>query len=314
MLTLLTGKTGSGKSFQAVKTVFDVVQENKVFTNIEISLDSPNYIYMDELEVRKFLFYIESTFKDVTNLEEKKNEVKNSIYFGGNFFIDEAHLVGFRDKKESILNWLTLHRHFNQNVHIITQIASNIHRDYLALFHEHIDMLPPNKRLSKGMMGFRHYDSYKGERLKTQYFKPNLDIFELYNSGNVELGFNKNVVQLALVLLGIIGIGLMFYFLSSTFYDNVTSSRIDTNLTTVPKSINPPGQNVTQIDNNISENNDTSFYDVVFCDTKDGCYFEGAKYTLFKFKSIILRRYSHTRQIVLQGKDYQMIKYTLAKH
>ena len=309
MLTLLTGKTGSGKSYKSVEEIIAALdKDRKVYTNIKVNYEDENYIYLDELAVKQFLFFIEKTFKEVTNLEAKKEEIRNPIYFESDFFIDEAHLVGFRDKKESILNWLTLHRHFNQNVTVITQIPSNIHRDYLALFHSHLDMLPPNKRISKGTMGVRQFDAYKGDRLGTKYFKPKPELFEIYNSGNVETGINQEVFKLMAVLGGISALVILVWFSSTSFFDSVST----------PKDFVENENNKTKTivsQNGSIENNETNVtipkYSF-FCDTKEGCYIDGKKYSLSEFLMVHMQKFKEIRQqVVLSNDDYQMIKFTL---
>lgn len=215
MLILLTGRTGSGKSYQAISLILDSINnDRKVFTNILMSVQNKNYVYRNELAIRDFLAYIDETFTDVASLPDKEEEMRQTDYYNADFFLDEAHLLGFKKKIDSIQNWMTIHRHFNQNIYIITQIKQNIHRDYHFMFHEHIDMIPQNKRLSKGSIGYRRYDSVGGERLETKYFTPNSQIFELYHSGAVETGQNKDVIKLALYLAGL---AVLLYFLYGSF-------------------------------------------------------------------------------------------------
>lgn len=311
MIRLLTGKTGSGKSFKAVSLILESLENNRnVYTNIKIDYDHENYHYIDELGVRAFLTYIEKTFEDVLNLDEKKAEVNATEYFESDFFIDEAHLVGFKKSTDSILNWLTIHRHFNQNITVITQIPSNVHRNYLDLFHNHIEMIPPNKRLSKSSMGFKEYDSFNGDRLRTHYFKPNLEIFELYNSGNVETGVNQVVYKLGMLLGGFVLIGLVLYSLSSDYFDKLHKyDDFNGSLPTV--NINgfvPAGQ----INNILSDKNITIVKTFnVWCDTVDGCYIDGKHYSYTEFLFYYLKnKVIENKQIVLSDKDWRMEKYT----
>lgn len=318
MIRLLTGRTGSGKSFKAVSLILESLEsDRKVFTNIKIDIDNPNYHYIDELGVRAFLTYIEKTFEDVLNLDEKKAEVNSTEYFEADFFIDEAHLVGFKKLSDSILNWLTIHRHFHQNITVITQIASNIHRNYLDLFHNHIDMIPPNKRLSKSSMGYKEFDSYKGDRLRTHYFKPNLEIFELYNSGNMEVGVNQVVYKLVALVGGFIIIGFVLWSLSSSYfdklhkYDDFNGSIED--MAKIDGVKNKKGQTI------VSENDDSNItvpttFDV-WCDTKDGCYIDGVSYTWQSFIfSYLPKQKVVSQQIVLSKKDWKLIRYSFKQN
>ena len=216
-LELLTGKTGSGKSARAVELILVMLDAGTdVFTNIFISVFHPNYHYIDELGMKEFISLISLKFDNVDNLDEKKAEINKSIYANSNFFIDEAHLVGFKKKTDGIQNWLTIHRHFGQNIWVITQIPSNIHRDYLEMFHHHTNMIPQNKRLLKNSIGYRRYDAYKGESLGVIYYVPHSDIFELYNTGTAETGMNRDVVKLGIYL---VGLSILLYSLYGSFKD-----------------------------------------------------------------------------------------------
>ena len=323
MLRLLTGKTGSGKSYQAVSLIFDDLEKDKkVFTNIRLSIEDDNYYYLDELALKNFLVFINDTFENVENLDDKKEEIKQTKYFGGSFYIDEAHLVGFRNKTEAILNWLTLQRHFDQNITIITQVASNIHRDYLLMFHSHIDMIPQNKRLSVGSMGYREFDAYKGDRLKTQYFKPKLQIFELYSSGNKETGISADVKKLALILVGIIGLVVIFFFLlpknfftdPSTLNKNITENNSSSvNYISVPSVIpssDPKNQNV-------SDYNKTSSFETesLICSTDEGCYYGSQKLSVVQFLTTVLsKKKSFSRSTVARSSSgWSMYKFKFTK-
>ena len=311
MLRLLTGKTGSGKSYQAVSFIMeDLEADKKVFTNIRISVDYPNYNYLDELQLKEFLSFIDDTFSSVDNLDDKKDEMKETEYFDGNFYIDEAHLVGFRSKTDAILNWLTLQRHFNQDITVITQVATNLHRDYLTMFHTHIDMIPPNKRLSKSSMGYREFDSFKGDRLKTQFFKPDLKLFEIYNSGNVEVGMSKDVFKLVGLLAFLVVIGFVLWSVKNTFIDNHKLGEqniTETNITVLPTNIplSTVGSN---------EDNSTSFFAdavEVLCSTVDGCYYNAQTYPFNSFIMTVLSNKKFKKKTVARSsKGWELIRFT----
>jgi len=316
-LRLLTGKTGSGKSYEAVSLIVDILDTGKkVFTNIKLDIDYDNYIYLDELAIKNFLSYIGDTFSNVENLEDKKNELQITEYFNADFFIDEAHLVGFRDKKEAVLNWLTIHRHFNQNITVITQIASNVHRDYLQLFHTHIDMIAPNKRLSKNSMGFREYDSYKGDRLRTKYFKPRPEIFSIYNSGNVEQGINQDVFKLAFLVLGLVGLSFGAWWSTSSFFDNRINISPDLNKT----SSFSPLENMKEVGVKktllVKDINSSSVIkeDSVICSNLNGCYYGAIKYTSNSFRMFVLSKRKYTKTLIAvfhsDNKKERLTKYS----
>jgi zona occludens toxin (predicted ATPase) len=209
MINLVTGKTGSGKTFYNINEMLKYIDgDRKIYTNILLNLEHENYIYFDEKNIKEFFEYINDTFANVENLEEKKEQLRSGVYANAIFFIDEAHLVGFKKINESINNWITLHRHFNQDIYIITQVPTNLHRDYLPQFHYHIDMIASNKKIP-GTIGYRKFDGYKGERLKTKFFKPDTLIFEMYNTGKAESETHPYIYQLGVLLIAMV-IGIAF--------------------------------------------------------------------------------------------------------
>jgi len=190
MLYLVTGKTGSGKTYFLVSKILQFLQDEKdsrpIFTNIKLSLEHPRYRYLTELQVREFGLYLRETFAVVENLEQKKKEVQSSVWGNALFILDEAHLLGFQKKEEHLVNWLSLHRHFYQDIYLATQRLSNFHRDYLSFFHFHFDLVPSNRRILKDMMAYRLFDGVGGEKIETKYFRPEPEIFELYSSAKIE--------------------------------------------------------------------------------------------------------------------------------
>ena len=213
MITLITGKTGSGKTYYLVSKLLELVnmQDKKVYSNVEISINSPYYVYLDELGVRNYVDFIRQNFTNVDNIEEKKSFMATTDYFNSIFIIDEVHMVGFSRRDDAILNWLSIHRHFYQDVFLCTQTLMNVHKAYILLVHSHIDLIASNRRIIKNSMGYKEYDGVSGDRIRTKYFKPQSEIFELYNSGNVEQSQNPIFVK-AFIAIVVIPLALYFVF------------------------------------------------------------------------------------------------------
>ncbi len=321
-LTLLTGKTGAGKTSKAVELVLDALNSGRlVYTNIEIYIDHPKLIYFDELAIKNFIRYIDLTFGDVSNLELKKKEVNESQYHDCDFFIDEAHLVGFAKKSEPIANWLSIHRHFFQNITAITQSAKRLHSDYLELFHTHIDMIPPNKRLVKGTLGYRVYDSYKGDRLSTRYYVPKADIFELYPSGNSEFGFNQDVLKLLGLLVGLFILLYIAYsslssVLNRTAHVANTTQKTAVSTTVSDKKIDSNVSNVV-IDSNVSDSNltDVNNSNIIhprfslMCSSSTGCYYNARHYSFNDFINyLVSSKIEFDMQTILKSKKEDILQ------
>lgn len=239
MLTLITGKTGSGKSYKIISDILAVIETRKVITNIHMNLTHENYIYKDESQIRDYIDEIAILFKEVKSLPLLIEDLKEKEFFGAFFVIDECHLVGFRKKLDPIINWLSVHRHINQDVYLVTQTLKKIDPTYYPDIHFHYDMIASNKRVNKDLIGWYKYDEIGGDKIQTKYIKPNKEIFEIYKTGQSEKSSNVFMVKLVLlVAFFFLMLMVMYYFFTRgmSFQDNVA----DTNQSTPVTSINKP--------------------------------------------------------------------------
>lgn len=220
MLTLVTGKTGSGKSYFTVKKILEIISYSKVITNVKINIEHPNYSYYDEEKIKEYLNLIRIDFANVDSFTSLVDKYKNhDLYGGATFFIDECHLLGFRKYEDALSNWLSVHRHFNQDIYLITQTTDKIHRSFLPEFQFWYRLIPSNKNITKDMMGYKKYDDVPTKALlETKYFKPDLDLFELYETGKNDSASNPMVKRFVLILLLLVSVvGALSYIISSGF-------------------------------------------------------------------------------------------------
>ncbi len=170
---LISGLSGSGKTSLVYDMIIDSLNSGRlVYTNIEIFIDHPNLIYFDELTFKDFIRYINSTFSDVSNFEEKKKEINVSQYYDCDFFIDEAYFLGFDRESPVLLNWLSLHRHFSQNIVFSVQSILQFSLVYRSFFHPYIEIVSPADRLFFYLISYRVFDSFKGRFICTRYLFP----------------------------------------------------------------------------------------------------------------------------------------------
>lgn len=250
MITLITGKTGSGKSYKIISDILKILDTRKVITNLKMNIEHENYVYLDEEGLRKYIDYIASQFAKVTNLPELIEFMKSKDFFGAFFVIDECHLVGFRDKNNAIINWLSVHRHLNQDVYLVTQTLKKIYPSYYPDIHQHVTMIDSDKRVNKDLIGWYIYDEVGGDKIKTKYVKPNSQVFEIYQTGKEEKTSNVFVIKLLLLvsLLVAVLVGFYFLFYRGMGYVDENKKLKETN-TTQDIKINK--------DTNLTENNNT---------------------------------------------------------
>ena len=218
MLTLITGKTGSGKSYFTVKKILEIVDTTKIITNIKINIEHPNYHYYSEDEINNYLDLIRIDFADVKDFTALVSKYKfHDLYGSATFFIDECHLLGFRKYEDALSNWLSVHRHFNQDIYLITQTTAKIHRNFLPEFQYWYRLIPSNKNITKDMMGYKKYDDVPTKSLlKTKYYKPNLELFELYETGKNDSESNPMVFKFLIILFLLFAVfGFITYIISS---------------------------------------------------------------------------------------------------
>ncbi len=255
MINLVTGKSGSGKSYKVVSSLMEVIDTRKVITNLKLSISHPNYIYKTEGEIKEYILMISNLFEDVKDFPRLVETLKDREFYNADFYIDECHLVGFRKRIDGLINWLSVRRHLNQNIVLITQTLKKIHSDYIPDIHYHYQMIPQNKRVNQNMIGWYKYDEVGGDKIETKYISPNKEIFEIYETGKGESSLNKAVFKLFGVV-GLIVLALLFVYFSfisgmSNTHDSfeTMNNYIDTNGT------------VHKNKNDVNDTNDLSYVD-----------------------------------------------------
>ena len=230
MISLITGKSGSGKSYKVISDILSILDNRKVITNIEMNIEHPNYIYKNEGDLKDYILDISKLFEDVKDFPRLVNSLRDKEFFNVDFYIDECHLVGFRKKTEGLINWLSVRRHLNQSITLITQTLKKIDLSYIPDIHYHTEMIAQNKRINQSMIGWKKFDEVGGDKIETKYITPNKEIFEIYKSGKVESSPNVFVRKLfGLVALLIFVLVLVYVF----FIEGMNNVNNEDSLSTV---------------------------------------------------------------------------------
>ncbi len=136
MITLLSGRPGAGKSYEAVKfhILPSLAEGRKVVTNIPINHQHVFEVYgkeaCDSLIHVKTEFGAYGTKRPFSEPDDfKKHDYKSLEGVGTLFVIDEAHLsMGVR-ADAALLEYLSMHRHYGHDIILVTQSHRKLHRD-----------------------------------------------------------------------------------------------------------------------------------------------------------------------------------------
>lgn len=157
MIHGISGKTGGGKSYEAVvRHIIPTVTEHKrkVVTNLPLNVDHFCSVYGEYC--RELIDVVDGEFHNYggqrpfskkehyLQFEDWKNENGNRVYF----FIDECHLAlpsGGCDKE--LKQFYDMHRHYGFDIMLITQNFRKVDRDIRDLIANHY------RAIKKSMMG-----------------------------------------------------------------------------------------------------------------------------------------------------------------
>lgn len=132
------------------------------------------------------------------------------------FVIDEAHNY-FDGKNDTLVWWLSYHRHLHQDIILITQNLSLIYRKYLSFGEFFYRAVPSSLRLRGGVFTydqFIKYQLYKNSHTARIKVKFNPDVYALYGSGANTQGTKVIYKFIAISAFLSIVVFIFFYFIS----------------------------------------------------------------------------------------------------
>lgn len=265
MLEYYTGVPGSGKTYRAVDHIYnsflDEKHENfskykRFYTNInEFNFEYFNDIETDQSENLKSK---KPTTKNdpldpvannldfdhlLANLEilrelylqkvpdaelmKRADELRLSDSF---FVIDEAHNY-FDSKNDTLVWWLSYHRHLHQDIMLITQSLDLIYRKYLRFAEFFYRAVPSSLRIRGNVFTYNQYlkwQLFKNSKSGTIKVKFNNEVYKLYGSGANTQGKKVIYKFIIFAVVGIIIAALGFTFFSSSITPDDSNSTIST--------------------------------------------------------------------------------------
>lgn len=235
MIQFVTGIPGSGKSYYGLFSIainFNTnLSNNKKFssyqlsktkykyalTNInEVKFDKfDNVIALDFDKFKHILIKLYNHYKLGKSDSELEDLVKDEKFFYTLIVLDECH--NFLSKDDEVLVWwLSYHRHFFQDIILITQDLPLVNKKYKSFSEFYYKAIPSSRKLFNFNM---IYHQYTGSQMyKTQLsVKKKLpilkDVFNLYGSG--ENNKQKSLVKHFLTIAFII---FIVFLISGTIY------------------------------------------------------------------------------------------------
>ena len=235
MVSLVVGFPGSGKSYYAVKKIYDILSSLKpqtfdiIYTNIGgIKFDYfPNSkVKFKKLKENQLLEYLNECYK-LYELYKNENSVdeylikysKEQDFYNALIVFDECHDF-FSNQDKIKIFWLTYHRHLNHEIILLTQNKTLIHSKYRAIPELFIEAQPRSKKLFSNTLNYKHYSSFamrKADLFNTSSIKTDQEIFKLYQSGNKSTQKSIIVKFIVILTFGLLLAIFLFYNLINGF-------------------------------------------------------------------------------------------------
>lgn len=184
MITLYTGRPGSGKSFRVVSELKRLSQKYFIFHNIR-GLKHEKFPSSQLRQIDQFLKDQDITLSVFLSLEYQESLCKriHSEYdLRVLIVLDECYqFVGTTNtdqlKRADVQTWLAQHRHLGQDIFLICQNPDQLYRPIRGLLFERI-------HAKKGkLLNFFLYDHYEGpQKIGSSKISARKDVFDCYSS------------------------------------------------------------------------------------------------------------------------------------
>lgn len=230
MIELITGKPGAGKSYLAVQRLLAldpgkyVVYHNIDGLKPEAFAESGMIRAIPE-PVKEFLTKeVQTRYADA--IREKYGRAMLVV-------IDEAGLV-LAERDAAIKGWLSWHRHLGQDVWIVVQNSTMIHKDYVVLAEYEIRAL---KSTVLNLLVYQY--RVGGEAFRTVRKKRDMKVYEAYKSFDVA-EVRKAPSKLLWYSIGGIGVvAVLFYALLHSFGSPLKAKEVGAGVTPLERGSVP---------------------------------------------------------------------------
>lgn len=317
MIQYCTGIPGSGKSYYGIFNIAihfaKDLKDNKKFKSFALSetkyktcLTNINELKLDkfenvkELDFNKFkiiLTKLHNLYKIGKSDSELEESVKDEDFFNTLIVFDECQ--NFLNKDDEVLVWwLSYHRHFFQDIILITQDLPLVHKKYKSFTEFYYKAVPSSRKIFNTTMIYHHFKGhqlFQTQKANTKKLPIVKEIFSLYGSG--ENNKQKSVVVYYLILAFIFAnllIVIGYFFIKSKKQDTQKTQPNTKNETFIEsKTIQTPINSDNTLNN--STNNDLTQNEKLklfkFNCFEKFCYYKLDTKTTIEIPSNILKTY-----------------------
>lgn len=314
MIQFCTGIPGSGKSYYGIFNIAinfaKDLKDHKKFKSYALSktkyktcLTNINELKFDkfdnvkELDFSKFkitLSKLHNLYKLGKSDTELEEYVKDEDFFYSLIVVDECH--NFLNKDDEVLVWwLSYHRHFFQDIILITQDIPLVNKKYKSFTEFYYKAIPSSRKIFNLNMIYHQYSGYqmfKTQKITSKKLPIVKDIFTLYGSG--ENNKQKSIILYFLLLafgFALVTILFLYFFINS----KKTDSQNQNTQPAYTQNITSPGENQSQQNQNITspgaaaESKQLKLFKFNCFD--QFCYYKNDKSNSFEIPLNILREY-----------------------
>lgn len=159
-ITLIVGKPGAGKSYEAVRNhvLPDLRSGRKIITNLPLNLQRIReewpMMNMGLIEIREPK---PGSLRPFSTAQDFADDWRDEAGYGAHFIIDEAHEAFPKESKDkAVLELFTMHRHRGIDITLITQQVPQLRRDIVGLCRTVIE-LQNNANIGFGSGSYRKW-------------------------------------------------------------------------------------------------------------------------------------------------------------
>lgn len=214
----------SNSKSSIIKKPTHKIQNSKLvhLNNDEVANNLDFDLLVNNLEILRQLYLQKVPDNE---LMQKADELRLSDSF---FVIDEAHNY-FDSKNNTLIWWLSYHRHLHQDIMLITQSLDLVYRKYLRFAEFYYRAVPSSLRIRGNVFTYNQYlkwQLFKNSKSGTIKVKFNPEVYKLYGSGANTQG-KKVIYKFILFAVFFIIVSSLGFFAYSS-----TKSKDDSNTTT----------------------------------------------------------------------------------
>jgi len=206
MITLYTGRPGSGKSFRVVSELKRLSQKYFIFHNIR-GLKHEKFENAHLRQIDQFLKDQDislSVFLSLDYQESLCKRIHSEYDLRVLIVLDECYqFVGTTNtdqlKRSDVQTWLAQHRHLGQDIFLICQNPDQLYRPIRGLLFERI-------HAKKGkLLNFFLYDHYEGpQKIGSSKISARKDVFDCYSSFQINSAKVKTSKKLYYMTAGLV--------------------------------------------------------------------------------------------------------------